>query len=950
MSKSYEIEKKITSLVSIGEAAFQKGDYRKAIEAYLDAGNMVVSKNWKISTDAKIRALCQFYINDDSAYLVGSEDGIVYAINTEGNILWEYNVDGWVTGILLTDINNDGTNEIIVGANCIYILDTRGQLLNTIKTTEPVTCLQNGFLKSTNNSIIVSGHNSGLISAWDYDSNQVWTFKTLGKIIRVICDDIDGDGLTEVVVAAEDKNVYILDEYGLVKDNIPVNHWIVNLDTCKIIDNTPRLFVGVFEGDVHVYKHYKEKDSKTIRVKQHGILSLKVEYLIPEYDEPQFIIGTSDRSISIMDFGGNLIWSFDTGAGQRELIVTHNKETEQTDIVVGTETGEVLSYSLFLVPNLVDRIKSCYSLLGISNPKNLNLSKSQYETLDFYIQADPVNKEARLRNFYDRLNRDLIIESIELFVELCWNNLELLWAYETDGRIYALSQLEHNNSINLLASSEDKKLYCINTYDGTINWAFSAQGGIRGVSACNNSTDESSMISAASVDGNIYMLNGLGEPKWHLYAGNWNLYTIVNDINDDGKNEILVGSEDKSVYAIDEEGHLLWRVCFNGRVRAVYVYDVNNDGRKEIIAGSDDKNIYILSSEGEIIRHFETPHWILVAHAADIDNDGNVEILTGNEDGFLHVYDQFGNLKWQLKTGHWVAALDTYVNSNRDVEIVVGSADKNVYGVNGKGVILWQYKTGARVRTLLTDRFNDPCAQKIAFGSYDRCVYFINKLSPKEISDAFSSLSAEVKKRGKRYISSLSASKSDYVRAFTFLNNDDISQLLAGINDESDIVRSAAIAMLISLHFDLINNDIDLQSKIVDAIIEVDNKARRRIFSEFLSVASAQNRLCLIGLIKQYISRENKIEYKLEALRVCYDVASTLGEILPIIELFEHSTDNYVLSELLHAGNIILSLCPDNSNIGHTNRDILKKYISKLDSFDPSIATALHSKYKSFIE
>ena len=914
------IEQRIAKLVKKGEVAYEKKDFQTALDAYLDAGMHIVQRNWSFSTNTKIRALCQYDYNSssdlESFYLIGSEEGILYAVNMEGNILWNYQATGWITGVFTADTNNNGDREIVFGADKVYILNSKGDLQNTIDTSGPVTSIKNGVLLSSNQKIIVTGHDSGLVSTWDFDGNPLWSFHSNGKIIRTICDDIDGDGNTEVVVASEDKTVYILDELGVIKDSIPVNHWIVNLDTCNIIDNTPRLFVGVFEGDVHVYKHYKEKDSKTIRVKQHGILGLRVEYLIPGYKEPQFIIGTSDKSISIMDFGGNMIWSFDTGTGQRELIVYHDSVTDHTSIIVGTESGEVLSYTVYLVPNLLDRIKECYHVIGVNNPKLLNLSNDKFTMLDYFIQPDPVNREANIPNIFSRITKGLNIEAIDLYMNLWWNQVELSWIKETDGRIYSLSHISRNGIEHLLASSEDKNIYCINASNGSVQWTFTAHGGIRGVCADNVSIDnEKSNIVAASVDGSVYFLNDLGEPLWNFYFGNWNLFTYVADIDNDSKKEILIGSEDKCIYAMKENGVLLWRVGFGARVRAVYSYDINGDGNKEIIAGSDDKQIYILNKEGEIIRSFTTPHFILVTIAEDIDDDGEVEILTGNEDGFLHVYDQFGHLKWQFKTGLWVAALGTYRDpSSGEIEIVVGSADKCVYGLDKYGVVHWQYRTGARVRTLLPLSFLKNEKENIAFGSYDRCIYFLTKLSDEELELYYNKVLASISQKTKMNLSLLSNSNNESSRAFFYLGCREIIPLVKGMTDDSDVVKVASACTAISHCLEsIINNDYKSADLLVSILNKSDDKAKRRILQSIVEIAkkdicnNANNISGLIDIVNKFISLSNSESARLEALRSIIEISKSSDDILKSTMAFSANLSDYAISELSHICSIILS-------------------------------------------
>ena len=788
----------IERLIDFGNRARTQNDLHGALTFYLRAGKRVVRHLWGFQTSQKVRSLFSCDINGDGQeeILIGSEDCKIYVVDSQGNELWSYQVGNWVMGVAAADIDRDGNIEIIAGADKLYIFTPDGGLKQTIDIPDCVSSLWLGQLAQRGDLSIVTGHDNGLVMVWNHEGALEWQYKTPRRVICVLAEDVDGDDRIEVVVGSEDRQVYILDEIGDLEDVFQVNHWIFNIATCDIGEDAPkRLFIGVFGGDIHIYKHYKERDSRTLRIRQHGILSFAVQQLLPNLKDPQFIIGSSDRAVSVLDFQGNQIWRFEVGYGHRVLIAQPSPDGTTVRIVVGAELRGTQAYTVHLVPGLVDAIRETFERLGIRSFAALDLPGELVRLLRTFVFLDPIVREANLANVKAALDDYRLEEAISLGMELWWNEVEFRWFYKTGGRIYALSTCDLNGDgrISVLAGSEDGYLHVINAVDGKPSWSFQAKAGVRGVHAARlQESVERAEIALASVDGNVYLLDHDGLPKWSFQTEEWALYTYASDIDGDGEKEILVGSDDHGIYALRRNGQMMWRAETDDRVRAVTACDVNNDGRIEVVAGSDDKWVYVIGQRGELKHRFETPHWVLVIHARDVDNDGKAEILVGTEDGHLYVYESTGKLKWQFRAGHWIAALGVYVNPvTGQCEIVVGSADRYVYGLDSVGTLLWQYETGARVRTLLPAEVDQDGHMEILFGSYDQCIYMLSRFDPKLLEKAFERMREQAQRTDPNTWDRLLGSRKDPIRAFAYLNMRDATVLEKGVKDESEQVRAA---------------------------------------------------------------------------------------------------------------------------------------------------------------
>jgi len=87
--------------------------------------------NWR--KDVTQSAIIDMACSDDcSSIVLGSQDGNVWNLNKQGDILWKYPAGSWINGV---GVSRDGS-VIAAGAldGTIYILDTEGDLLTKTKT------------------------------------------------------------------------------------------------------------------------------------------------------------------------------------------------------------------------------------------------------------------------------------------------------------------------------------------------------------------------------------------------------------------------------------------------------------------------------------------------------------------------------------------------------------------------------------------------------------------------------------------------------------------------------------------------------------------------------------------------------------------------------------------------------------------------------------------------
>jgi len=166
------------------------------------------------------------------------------------------------------------------------------------------------------------------------------------------------------------------------------------------------------------------------------------------------------------------------------------------------------------------------------------------------------------------------------------------------------------------------------------------------------------------------------------------------DIEGDQRPEILFPSPDGYVYAFSPDGALLWRHDYVGGLPLAYatevtVADLNGDGRPEIVfgvwgrPGTESGRLVILASNGQLLHDVKLPgqnpdsgNGVGPAAAptiADIDGDGTLEILVLTIDHGLDIFTVEGSAcncvppgaDPDLYCGPWITGRGSYLRDGR---------------------------------------------------------------------------------------------------------------------------------------------------------------------------------------------------------------------------------------------------------------------------------------------
>ncbi len=124
--------------------------------------------------------------------------------------------------------------------------------------------------------------------------------------------------------------------------------------------------------------------------------------------------------------------------------------------------------------------------------------------------------------------------------------------------------------------------------------------------------------------------------------GNVGHYPMAYDLDQDGKDEVLIG-----YHLFDDDGTPLWQLDLNDHADGVAIGKFGPDDATSIIIAASDEGLVWVSLDGKIITHHYPGHCQTVTASNLIPNRAGLEIATitfwGNPGIFL-VYDYQGNL------------------------------------------------------------------------------------------------------------------------------------------------------------------------------------------------------------------------------------------------------------------------------------------------------------------
>ncbi len=275
----------------------------------------------------------------------------------------------------------------------------------------------------------------------------------------------------------------------------------------------------------------------------------------------------------------------------------------------------------------------------------------------------------------------------------------------------------------------NRSVHALDGITGDVIWTFDTyneveSGWVYSVAPHPDRTDDGVpevVFGAGSNNETGYMLNGAtGMPIWRFYGAIDAIWLTLSlpDMNDDGVGDVLFcgADNDYNVYCVSGAssgvGVEIWQTNTGGSNHAATVGDdINGDGKPEVVVGNwtaVDQVKCLDGATGSPIWAFHngsSNYAMRLVTISDVTDDGVRDIALGSWARAVRVIDgATGDLIWQSYAGSlnggdfWAIEKVKDVNGDGLDEVVGGSFDYNVYLFNGaNGDTLWMYYTGNRL-------------------------------------------------------------------------------------------------------------------------------------------------------------------------------------------------------------------------------------------------------------
>ncbi|MBN1348641.1 PQQ-like beta-propeller repeat protein [candidate division KSB1 bacterium] len=145
-------------------------------------------------------------------------DRKVYAIDRNGQKLWEFETGGIAYWTVISDIENDGEKEIVVGSSdChLYVLDASGKLKWNYKFDAQAFMPAAGDIDGDGeNEIVISTYDG--VYAFSCAGDVRWRYPSGFRTYVPVLADVDNDGRLEVLVGEKDGQFHVINSDGSLR-------------------------------------------------------------------------------------------------------------------------------------------------------------------------------------------------------------------------------------------------------------------------------------------------------------------------------------------------------------------------------------------------------------------------------------------------------------------------------------------------------------------------------------------------------------------------------------------------------------------------------------------------------------------------------------------------------------------------------------------------------------
>lgn len=395
-------------------------------------------------------------------------------------------------------------------------------------------------------------------------------------------------------------------------------------------------------------------------------------------------------------------------------------KTSFANLFYASGIGETNGYGFHEISGgtiLVDGQETAY--IGIAS-QSKTIGKITVDADFFFISADYV---------YGVNLRKLAWENTPLLAELKGNEF-----YIADKSLSAkiknqiLGDITRLRGLKTKTLKDEDKISAINyrlIYTGAENitaLAFSKNG-----EKIYLGTEKGKLISVNAGNLENKTLLDCGQKIWQI---------VAEDIDGNGENEILCGGNSQTVYALDGQGQIIWKrelpfapcaaphfTFKRESIVRMMVDDLDNDGKKEIVIGTGNSSVFKIDYKGAIqFKAMRDQCGVIGAFGLiDLNNDGVKDIVRGMKykatcEAYYFINGRDGTqIGDRMIAGGWATAgsdIVVYRNGGNAINMITGNTKGNInfwnYTIDSGAIeMLYTNNIGCQINEIKAFRTQD---------------------------------------------------------------------------------------------------------------------------------------------------------------------------------------------------------------------------------------------------
>src|SRR4030067_3828100 len=157
--------------------------------------------------------------NGQTETIAGTVDNTILVLNTKGEIIWKYNIQGIPLAISVGDINADGKKEVAVSAQDseghLYILNYKCSLVWSYKSDFDFLSVDMGDITADRFDEVVVGDVLGYIHVISSEGKLKWKKQVANSSISSLkIGDINNDKKSEIVLGTQTDGIILINSEG----------------------------------------------------------------------------------------------------------------------------------------------------------------------------------------------------------------------------------------------------------------------------------------------------------------------------------------------------------------------------------------------------------------------------------------------------------------------------------------------------------------------------------------------------------------------------------------------------------------------------------------------------------------------------------------------------------------------------------------------------------------